>query len=344
MEKTAILLTNSGIKIKTKAVYYNKSLGKFQDVIEVFEQRLKEIGPGLEDRMELFLPTIGNGGTVVDKFIKNGFSTVDQINDLKNVSLKLRLESIQKIIKNPTDLNYETHKTQLNKEVKAGLNIVLVAHSQGNLFVNKVYENQKNKNNNPKIQVIHVAPASLKLYGDWILADQDYVINTLRTTATGKVPSYTDRIGNFSERIRKEGLSFDYSGHAFDGTYINKRLSTYAHFVDEASLISRRFKVSDCGLKNKLASEYFKTLKENHNFSTICNKGNYTNNCVHIPVKAVKSFDEKGYLGLGPEIRSVFDICNEKGWYMFDVRKKQNKITISCENGMKVLASKVIEF
>ncbi len=89
---------------------------------------------------------------------------------------------------------------------------VLIAHSQGNLFVNSAYDGLRSSHSDTKVGVVHVAPASPTLRGEHMLADIDLVINGLRVQGINTVAS-----NNISLPTSKNDLS----GHTLVGTYLD---------------------------------------------------------------------------------------------------------------------------
>ena len=60
--------------------------------------------------------------------------------------------------------------------------------------------------------MVHIAPASITLRGEWLLADIDIVINGLRSQGVGSVPA----VNLFLPTSRS-----DLSGHTLNGTYLD---------------------------------------------------------------------------------------------------------------------------
>ena len=106
---------------------------------------------------------------------------------------------------------------------------MLVAHSQGNLFVNRAYDDLLASRSGVVAQVVHVAPASPTLRGEYTLADIDVVINGLRATGMNSVPTIS---------ISLPFSSSDRSGHSFEPTYLDKSRAADANIRQklEASL------------------------------------------------------------------------------------------------------------
>ena len=95
-----------------------------------------------------------------------------------------------------------------------------MAPSQGSLFVNRAYDDLLASRPDTLAQVVHVAPASPTLRGEYTLADIDVVINGLRATGINTVPSININLP-FSKA--------DASGHKFEPTYLDKTRVAYAN-------------------------------------------------------------------------------------------------------------------
>ena len=110
----------------------------------------------------------------------------------------------------PTDADVLRHRKQLDVLRNAGQMLLMVAHSQGNLFVNRAY-NYIHPLIGDGVKVAHIAPASPTTNGPYLLADIDIVINIgLRAIRPVKPETYP--------------VSFsvaDPSGHALVGTYLD---------------------------------------------------------------------------------------------------------------------------
>lgn len=82
------------------------------------------------------------------------------------------------------------HRLRNDSQTWQGKKLIYLAHSQGNLWVNESfhYVNQRLGYDETNIKVIHIAPASPTLNGEYILSDRDDVINGLNYTGIGSVP------------------------------------------------------------------------------------------------------------------------------------------------------------
>lgn len=88
----------------------------------------------------------------------------------------------------------------------------LIAHSQGNLFVNSAYDGLRGSHPDTKAGVIHVAPASPTQRGEHLLADIDLVINGLRVQGISAVAPIN---------INLPASKSDLSGHTLVDTYLD---------------------------------------------------------------------------------------------------------------------------
>jgi hypothetical protein len=128
-----------------------------------------------------------------------------------------------------TRASREEHLSKLQSYDDDGYKFLLVAHSQGSLFVNRAYDGLQASRSGVAAKVVHVAPASPTLRGEYALADIDVIINGLRTTGISTVQDINLNLP-FSLQ--------DASGHGFEPTYLDKTRAGYANIRQklEASL------------------------------------------------------------------------------------------------------------
>lgn len=220
--------------------FYNQTacgegvLGKpscLEDVAEVFDQRTRELGGVFASRWETFwdilagryqqetsftgrlLDRLGNSGNALLQWLDAGLNAI--LNQLARDTFKL----ITLFKDSPTYENRASHMERLWRYADEGHGMVLVAHSQGNLFVNSAFDALKAFKPEAQAQVVHVAPASPTLRGDHVLADIDLVINALRVTGLNSVPDV-----NINLPVSK----IDRSGHGFEPTYLDTARAAYA--------------------------------------------------------------------------------------------------------------------
>jgi hypothetical protein len=201
----------------------------------VFEQRTSELDGLFANRWETFweilagrhqhsdswssrlIGLLGDGGTTLLQWMDATASAV--INRLAT----LFFDMLTLYAQTPTYINQVEHLDRLQLYADEGTRFVMVAHSQGNLFVNSAFDGLTVNQPGARAQVVHVAPASPTLRGNYVLADIDVVINALRVTGLNSVPP-----SNVSLPVN---LSADFSGHGFEPTYLDKTRSAYARTI-----------------------------------------------------------------------------------------------------------------
>lgn len=194
---------------------YNETQGML-DFIETFHQRFSE--ETLGDRWELFTQVISNRQS-------SWWGRITQAIPILNKSASLVLDFVQRFVIGALNTalstaeksTYIKHELLIEKHALEGKKFVMLAHSQGNLYVNKAYKYATQKTDPNSVGVIHVAPASPTLSGNHILVDQDLVINGLRLS--GSVPPNTDSIPVFNPI--GNNFNRDAVGHGIESTYLN---------------------------------------------------------------------------------------------------------------------------
>lgn len=219
----------------------DKPGGRVQDVAEVFYQRSLELRQIMDDQKTAGWDVI-NGvparNSYFLEFIKSKFPDKYQSAFQAYVEAGSKLsgflsESIKSQLPGgsqpPTQEDYNQHRKLLQNIAGKYDAILMVSHSQGNLFANEAF--RFTKENLPMLNptVLHVAPASSILSGAYLLTDIDIVINTLRLT--GPVPA---------NNIVLPLSGKDPSGHGFISTYMDtnraarsKLISSYLQFLNK---------------------------------------------------------------------------------------------------------------
>ena len=200
------------------------------DIAEVFAQRSTELDGVLSKRWEIFWELLKGNHTSADaltKALQN--KLVDRNNSFANLIIGLFdafvgkiaaiFTNVASLFTGPsTQADVAGHLAKLQKHADNGSGMVLVAHSQGNLFVNEAYKRLKESHPNSKVEVVHVAPASPTLSGGHSLVDIDLVINALRITGINSVPDITKYIPPSDD---------DKTGHSFVATYMDQARAAY---------------------------------------------------------------------------------------------------------------------
>ena len=211
-------------------VYYNHtgaSVGAttLQDVAEVFVQRANELDPGGSLATQFFYSlwemNSGTGPGYANAAANQNPGFLAMVGNLtSNFETALASLMAQLASSPPTALDYAAQQAQMTVEAAAGRKLVLVAHSQGNLFVNHAYDFIQPLIGSGRVKVVHVAPASPTIRGAYILGGTDAIINALRL------------VNGFSTivdpNIFPSPNPNDVTGHLLIETY----LSTAAHARD----------------------------------------------------------------------------------------------------------------
>lgn len=245
--------------------FYNSTKG-WRDFVEVFEQRVLQQDELLKDRWELFLMNLnGNSSTTgtswKDKLASIASSTGDLFNAFGDYILtKLptamaqavgldKLASI--VIGSETESAWQTQTEQrqrVSSTIAEGRKLLMLAHSQGNLFVHDAYKSALKLTTADSVKVVHVASASPFLHGPHILADKDIVIgglNLLFTNSTSPIviPGHPDRVKLGSD---------DWKGHSFVDIYMHSALPlrniVNQHVVDALIAIKPPVRIAQPGL------------------------------------------------------------------------------------------------
>lgn len=210
---------NEPVKYEAFYNHTGKSVGAtaLQDLAETFIQRSAEIDASgeLGKRFEYFWEFIGSSKpTFIDK-IKGIVPKLNALFDSLYTAIVTNLVGAISYMNSnpPTEADYASHNAKLDTLAANGEKLMLVAHSQGNLFVNHAYDHILPVVTKNRVAVAHIAPASPTLRGDYLLADIDIVINAMRLQGLSSVPA-----GNLPLPFSKA----DASGHTLIGTYLDE--------------------------------------------------------------------------------------------------------------------------
>jgi hypothetical protein len=166
-------------------VMYNHTQGSALDVAEVFIQRAHEVDPTGQvgtNFFYLFWEGLQQGPPqTYGSVASSNADFLSAFRNFVNGAITADVTALAALFTNPpTQSDYADQETQLTAAANAGLKLLLVAHSQGNLFVNHGYEFILPSVGTARMKVIHVAPASVTVHGPWLLSGNDLVINGLR--------------------------------------------------------------------------------------------------------------------------------------------------------------------
>lgn len=191
-----------------------------QDLAETFIQRAQELDTSgkMAARFDFFWEVLSDGDrNLWDKLIQSVPAALGTYEALYEDLMTKSVAGYSLLLSDPpTQSDYAEHNAHLDELILQGYKILLVAHSQGNLFVNHAYDYAVEKTSAESLQVVHIAPASPTLRGEHKLADIDLVINALRLQGLDSVPP--------SNLYMLPSLR-DKSGHKLIDTYLDERRS-----------------------------------------------------------------------------------------------------------------------
>lgn len=182
--KKAVGTSYNGQLVTVKPLI-NSSAGKYslQDLVETFQQRAMQIDSTgvLATRWDIFWDiTDGNSeeAGILD-VLRPG--TAQLISELQNiVQSEMVLDFAAWLTSPPTETDYITHHIILDSWIRENKKILIVGHSQGNLFVDNDVSYAASKASPGSVGYVEVAPASVIPASSYILSDGDNVINALR--------------------------------------------------------------------------------------------------------------------------------------------------------------------
>lgn len=210
-------------------LFYNTTKG-WGDFVETFDQRLKEQDAILQNKFYLFFESLTGGGEYSDTIttsvplFESFLGAMGKYVSAKSVAVISDTAAYIGNMDNIEPNTFALHIRQIDTILASGQRLLMVAHSQGNLFANRAYAYFTEKASQQNLRVVHVAPASPTLHGEYTLASLDLVINGLRITFT-TVPESNVEIPVYGFR----GVSFaddDVTGHGFLEVYMNRALDT----------------------------------------------------------------------------------------------------------------------
>lgn len=192
-------------------VFYNHTQGLKKDLEEVFEQRANELDPSgqLAKRKELLFDVNSGDMPLTNKLLETYPAAGGGIEQMKQGMTDRTVTALARQTSSPLTLaDYQKHNARLDTLAIHKQKLMLVAHSQGNLFVNQAYDHIVPVITNKSVKVLHVAPASRTQRGNYLLADIDTIIHRL-----DDIPD-----DNLILPVR---IFRDVSGHKFVETYLD---------------------------------------------------------------------------------------------------------------------------
>ena len=216
-------------------LFYNQTgcvkgkISCLEDIGEMFLQRISAIDNNLKDKWDIFWKLLSLKGiaSITDRSIFGQKSSkISVIKDaIKGLHEKLASSAakyIASLLIHNDSLNVDLsqHENRIKTLAAEGYKLMLVPHSQGNLFAVSAYQKalEVNDYTNDSIGIFHIAPPLADLRGAYILADKDMVIQSLNGLGCIGVPR-----ANY--KLPFKHIITDLSGHTLESTYLNKNLS-----------------------------------------------------------------------------------------------------------------------
>jgi hypothetical protein len=207
-------------------LFYNQTgmdrpgMPRFEDMIEAFRQRMADQDPALANRWETFWEVL-HGETRTESITTTIYLRLPSsfpIFDALSTDVRTRqVDALADQIAHPPAIaDYPAQKTALDARIAQKEKIILVAHSQGNLFSTAAYDYALGRVAPGSIRSVHIAPPSPALRGEYTSLAQDSVLNALRLRAP--VPESNTSFPN---------LPLDASGHELVTTYLSPQMTPY---------------------------------------------------------------------------------------------------------------------
>lgn len=215
-------------------LFYNQTDGLAADMLEVFQQRLAEQPSILQNRFELYWEMIGGRSPMLNETLEAEPSLIALVGAVDKSILAYEAVYFADRAIGGKEANtiqvYGEQKTKADNLLASGNRLVFIAHSQGNLFANKLYDTFSTKTKK-ETKVIHVAPASQALRGEHVLADKDDVIHDLKISGT--IATNTIDIPAYEARPPGINGKTDSRGHGLLEIYLNPKLKTFDQISGE---------------------------------------------------------------------------------------------------------------
>jgi len=228
---------------------------RFQDIAEVFIQRADALGIG--SRYELVWNALSGDMSFLSGLRRYSGDTLSDgdalaLNALEdaysNIGIQLAGDLSALLSDPPTASDYAAHEARLTTLLVEGKSALLVSHSQGHFFAEHAYRAIESKaviSSMDAIRTLHVAPPATNIIHDYVLADKDYVIQSLSVFGH-------ESILGANTSIPYAHLLRDITGHEFIKTYLRDDLEPYGLFQSYAAQALASLYTQDRAIQNGL--------------------------------------------------------------------------------------------
>lgn len=205
---------------------YNPTVGIFTDFAETAEQKIAEKGIDVDNLLVTPVRAFDAGLKTIGE-IALGYLSL-QPEEIKDAVI----ESIADIVlAEPRASVVGRHVATFKKDVlDKGKRLILVPHSQGNLFANEAYDELFLLDEHERTRVVSVAtPTRILSSGVYTTDKDDLVIFPLAVVGTARAANVENNFGLF-------GLfATDFLGHSFSNIYMNDGANTEAQILGHIS-------------------------------------------------------------------------------------------------------------
>jgi hypothetical protein len=199
-------------------LFYTPTDGLTQDVVNAFAQRVQS-SPGMTDRWELIWDTLDGGGGISDLAVAENPSLSGLVSDLRTtflngVSSNVKNLSSNKEFQPAVDQFAGVLTTSYTQQKK----VLVVAHSQGNIYLNTAYDAVKPKLKTDSLRTVQVATPTATVrdpQGRYVTSTTDLVIQAVALALGNVEPANTD--GPILAALSIDGAY----GHKFVEIYMN---------------------------------------------------------------------------------------------------------------------------
>lgn len=212
----AKMSASQGPGARTFVVFYNRTQYPPVDVLETFIQRANQLdnSGSLASRYEFYWDAIRSSSDSVLWRVLIGLveDAAETLRAIQEFYVTVLSDSLLIAVEQALSEDYKKHEAQLDEIMASGQPVLLVAHSQGNLFAAQAHKYLQDQGYAEAFKTVHVAPPTIDLPGPFVLSKGDRVIDALRILNPALVHD-----GNV-EPAASEGF-FD-AGHGFITTYL----------------------------------------------------------------------------------------------------------------------------
>jgi len=225
MKNMAELEQLFGPKYNNRSVRYellkNSTIGMtpLMDIVETFRQRADELDPSgtISQDMTWFWEISRGYRDLTNPIVTRSNAAETIYRTIAAKIIETQTLTTHLMINDITQLDYQENTEIIDKSISYRNNILLIGHSQGSLFVNKLHKYISDKKISNTFNSTYFAPAATytPVGSSYVLSDNDHVIDSLRIVAGDVLEP------NIRGVPPTDG---DFFNHSFRKTYLNPLL------------------------------------------------------------------------------------------------------------------------